>query len=301
MLGRSLFPALVLALAVPPALAAAQDFDQVTIQARPLGFGVTMLTGAGGNMGLSTGEDGAFLVDTQFAPLAGKIRDAVAEVSTIPVRLVLDTHWHRDHVGGNEALARAGAIVIAHESVRRRMASGGTIVALGAEIPPAPPAALPHATFRDSLELHWNGGEIRIFHVDPAHTDGDAVVWFVQADVMHVGDIYFNGRYPFIDLSSGGSVQGMIDAVDRVLALAGEETKIIPGHGPLSNRRELRAYRELLAGIYGRVREMVAQGRSREEVLAARPSAESDAAWGNGFMTPDVFVGILYEDAARGK
>jgi len=217
----------------------------------------------------------------------------------MPVRLVVDTHWHRDHVGGNENFAKAGAIVIAHENVRRRMASGGTIAALQAEIPPAAPTALPQATFSDSLDLHWNDEELRIFHVARAHTDGDAVIWFVKADVMHVGDIYFNGLYPFIDLSSGGSAQGLIAAVDRVLALTDENTRIIPGHGPLSNPSEFRAYRDLVATVYGRVRDMVAQGKSRDEVLAAKPSAEYDAVWGNDFMSPDVFVGILYDDASR--
>ncbi len=289
---------LTLILAVLPAAVAAQSSGDVTIETIPLGGGVFMLTGAGGNIGLSTGKDGAFLIDTQFAPLTGTIQAAVARVSEIPVRLVVDTHWHRDHVGGNENFAKTGAVVIAHENVRRRMASGGTIEALQAEIPPAALGALPQVTFSDSLDLHWNDEEMRIFHVAPAHTDGDAVIWFVKADVMHVGDVYFNGLYPFIDRSSGGSVQGLIAAVDRVLALADENTKIIPGHGPLSNSRELRAYRELVATVYGRVRNMVAQGKSRDEVLAAKPSAEYDAVWGNDFMSPAVFVGILYDDAS---
>jgi glyoxylase-like metal-dependent hydrolase (beta-lactamase superfamily II) len=291
--------AVALVLAILPAAAGAQGMDDVTIQTTPLGGGVIMLTGAGGNLAVSAGHDGAFLVDTQFAPLTGRIQAAVARVSELPVRLVVNTHWHRDHVGGNENFAKAGAVVIAHENVRRRMTSGGTIEVLQAEIPPATPAALPQVTFSDSLDVHWNDGEIRIFHVPPAHTDGDAVVWFVKAGVMHVGDIYFNGLYPFIDLSSGGSAAGLIAAVDRVLALADENTKIIPGHGPLSNPSEFRAYRDLVATVYGRVRDMVAQGKSRDEVLAAKPSAEYDAVWGNDFMSPDVFVGILYDDASR--
>lgn len=290
---------LVLVVAALPAVVAAEGMDDVTIQTIPLGGGVSMLTGAGGNLGLSTGKDGAFLVDTQFAPLTAKIQAAVGQVSKIPVRLVVNTHWHRDHVGGNENFSKAGAVLIAHENVRRRMASGGTIAALQAEIPPASAAALPQVTFSDSLDLHWNDEEMHIFHVASAHTDGDAVVWFVKADVMHVGDIYFNGLYPFIDLSSGGSVSGLIAAVDRVLALTDENTKIIPGHGPLSNPREFRAYRDLVVTVYGRVRDLVAQGKSKDEVLAAKPSAEYDAVWGNQFMSPAEFVGILYDDASR--
>jgi glyoxylase-like metal-dependent hydrolase (beta-lactamase superfamily II) len=290
---------LPLVLTLLPAAAGAQGMSDVTIETIPLGSGVAMLTGAGGNLAVSAGRDGAFLVDTQFAPLTGKIQAAVSQLSKIPVRLVVDTHWHRDHVGGNENFAKAGAVLIAHENVRRRMASGGTIAALQAEIPPASAAALPQVTFSDSLDLHWNDEEIRVVHVPSAHTDGDAVVWFVKADVMHVGDIYFNGLYPFVDLSSGGSVSGLIAAADRVLALAGENTKIIPGHGPLSNPREFRAYRDLVATVYGRVRELVAQGKSKDEVLAARPSAEYDALWGNDFMSPTEFVGILYDDASR--
>ncbi len=291
--------AFMLVLALLPAVAASQGVNDVTIEAIPLGGGMTMLTGAGGNLALSTGQDGAFLVDTQYAPLTEKIQAAVTKISPLPVRLIVDTHWHRDHVGGNENFAKAGAVLIAHENVRRRVASGGTIAALGAEIPPASAAALPQITFSDSLDLHFNGEKIRIFHVAPAHTDGDAVVWFVNADVMHVGDLYFNGFYPFIDLSSGGSVAGFIAAVDRVLALTDENTQIIPGHGPLSNPREFRAYRELLGAVYGRVCEAVAQGKSRDEVIAAAPSAEYDAEWGNDFLSPAVFVGILYDDASR--
>ena len=284
------------ALAWLPASATAQaDMQDVEIRTVPVAEGVHMLMGRGGNIGVSTGDDGVFLVDDQYAPLTDRIVAAVRALSNRPIRFVINTHWHGDHTGGNENFGQAGAIIVAHENVRARMSTEQFIAAFDSRTPPAPPDALPVVTFADAVTFHWNGEEIRVFHVDPAHTDGDAIVHFVRANAIHMGDTYFNGLYPFIDVSSGGSLNGMIDAVDRVLAVANDQTKLIPGHGPLSDIEELMAYRRLLLTVRDRVQELIAQGKSREDVIAAKPTAEFDALWGDGFLSPDQWVGIVYD------
>ncbi len=279
--------------------ASAQDMRDVEIETVPVAPGVYMLSGRGGNIGLSTGSDGAFLIDDQYAPLTDRIRAAVSKLGAAPIRFVVNTHWHADHTGGNENLGRAGALIVAHDNVRERLSVEQFMEAFGRRVPASPPAALPVVTFSDAVTFHWNGDAIRAFHVDPAHTDGDTVVHFPAADVVHMGDTYFNGFYPFIDVSSGGSVDGMVAAADLVLALAGDETKIIPGHGPLSNRAELSAYRAMLATVRDRVREAVARGETADQVVAARPTRDFDAEWGDGFLEPEPFVRIVYDSLRR--
>ena len=195
-----------------------------------------MLTGSGGNLGLSVGKSGTYLIDDQYAPLSDKILAAIKAITPDPVRFVVNTHWHGDHTGGNENLGKAGALLVAHENVRRRMSTRAVHRGLRTgRSPPSPEDALPVVTFTDAITFHWNGDEIRVYHVPPAHTDGDSIVHFVKADVVHMGDLFFNGGYPFIDTSSGGRVDGVIEAADRVLAGIGEKTRIIPGHGPLGD------------------------------------------------------------------
>ncbi len=293
-----LLPLAILLGFAPPAALAQPNFDEVQIQTIPVAEGVFMLAGRGGNIGLSVGEDGAFLIDDQYAPLTDKIKAAVAAQTEQPIRFVVNTHWHGDHTGGNENMGQAGAVIVAHENVRRRMSTEQFIEAFNSRTPPAPPAALPVVTFTDAVTFHWNGDEIHVFHVDPAHTDGDAIILFRHANVIHMGDTYFNGMYPFIDVSSGGTLAGMIAAVDRVLPMTNEDTKIIPGHGPLSNRAELMAYREMLATVHARMKALIADGKSRDEAIAARPTADLDATWGRGFLQPDVWVGIVYDAVA---
>jgi glyoxylase-like metal-dependent hydrolase (beta-lactamase superfamily II) len=281
------------------ALAQQQDFSKVEVTAEKVADGVYMLKGAGGNIGLSVGADTAFLIDDQYAPLTPKVKAAVAALTSKPVRFVLNTHWHGDHTGGNKDLGEAGTLIVAHENVRRRMSTDQFIEAFGMKEPAADPAALPVVTFTDAVTFHLNGDEIYAFHVAPAHTDGDSIVQFRKANVLHAGDTFFNGMYPFIDLSSGGEVGGMIAASDRMLAMAGDGTKIIPGHGPLGTKADLKAYRDMLATARDRVAALVKAGKTLEQATAAKPLAELDANWGQGFLKADPFVSILYKDATR--
>jgi cyclase len=280
-------------------LPAQQDFSKVEVTSEKVAEGVYMLKGAGGNIGVSVGADGVFLIDDQYAPLTPKIKAALAGLSDKPIRFVLNTHWHGDHTGGNENLGSSGVLIVAHENVRKRMSTEQFIEAFGSKVPAAAAVALPVVTFTDAVTFHFNGEEIHGFHVPPAHTDGDSVVHFRKANVLHGGDTFFNGIYPFIDLSSGGSVAGVIGAADRMLALAGEGTKIIPGHGPLATKADLKAYRDMLAAVSGRVAAQVKAGKTLEEVTASAPTAEFDAKWGNGFLKAGPFVAIVYKDAQR--
>ena len=274
------------------------DWDKVEIKAIEVAPGIHMLEGAGGNIGVSSGEDGIVLIDDQFAPLTPKIMAAVSKISDRQVRFLLNTHWHFDHVGGNENLGKAGTLIVAHDNVRQRMATGGLIDFFNNDVAPASGAALPVVTFDQAVTFHLNGDEIHAFHVPPAHTDGDSVIHFRKANVVHMGDLYFNGFYPFIDYSSGGSIDGVIAATDRVLAMIDDDTRIIPGHGPVSGRAELAAYRDMLRGVRDKIAPMVAAGKSLEEVIAAKPTAAFDEKWGQGFIPPDGFVKIAYKTLA---
>jgi cyclase len=283
-----------LAMLAAPVALAQQDLSQVEIQTQKLTDSVYMMTGAGGNLGLSVGEDAVFLIDDQFAPLTPKIQAAIAKITDKPVKFVLNTHWHFDHTGGNENLGKAGGLVIAHENVRKRLSAEGFIEFLGMKTKPEPKVALPVVTFTRDLTFHLNGDELFVHHVARAHTDGDAIVQFRKSNVIHMGDAFFNKIYPFIDTSSGGTVGGVISAADLVLRLADDDTKIIPGHGPLGNKADLQEYRDMLAAVSGRVRQLVRQGRTLEQVIAAKPTAKYDEVWGKGFLPPEKFVAMLY-------
>ena len=285
----------VLALVAARALAQPQDFSKVEVKAEKVAEGVYMLTGSGGNLGLSVGKSGTYLIDDQYAPLSDRILAAIKAITPDPVRFVVNTHWHGDHTGGNENMGKAGALLVAHENVRRRMSSEQFIALFGNKIPPSPEDALPVVTFTDAITFHWNGDEIRVYHVPPAHTDTDSIVHFVKADVVHTGDVFFNGSYPFIDTSSGGRIDGVIEAAERVLAGTGQATRFIPGHGPVGSRADLQAYRDVLKAVRDRVAKLKAEGKSRDEAIAAKPTADHDAKWGNGFMKGDVFTGIVYD------
>ncbi len=293
---RFLIHVLALAIAVAaPAAAQQQDFSQVEIKAEKVAENLYMLTGRGGNIGLSVGKSGAFLIDDQFAPLSDKILAAVKAITPDPVRFVVNTHWHFDHTGGNENLGKSGAFVVAHDNVRKRMSTDQFIETLQMKFPPSPETALPVVTFADAVTFHWNAEEIRVYHVPPGHTDGDSIVHFVKADVVHMGDLFMNGFYPFIDTSSGGRVDGVIGAADRVLAAASDKTRIIPGHGALATKADLQAFRDTVKTLRDRIAKLKAEGKTKDAVIAAKPTADYDAKWGQGFMKPDVFTGLVFD------
>jgi len=275
------------------------DMSQIQVKVVPVSAGVYMLEGFGGNVGLSVGSDDAFIIDDQYAPMTAKIKAAIATVTPRPVRFVVNTHWHDDHTGGNESMAGSGSIIFAHENVRRRMSTEQFMAAFNSRVPAAPKAALPVITFSDTISFYLNGDTIRTIHVARAHTDGDAIIFFRAANVIHMGDTFFNGLYPFIDVSSGGSVTGMVAAANRALAMSNAATKFIPGHGPLATRSDLIRYRDMLVTVRQRVSRLVAQGRTLRQVSAARPLAEFDAQWGNGFLKPEQFLSIVYESVRQ--
>ncbi len=293
--------ALALPLIVAPARGQDQSFDTVQVRSTRVADRAYMLAGAGGNIGVSIGDSGVILVDDQFAPLTPKVLAAVKALTPLPVRFVLNTHWHGDHTGGNENMRGTGAIVVAHENVRKRMSTEQFLQMFKEKVPPSPAGALPVVTFTDAVSFHLDGQEIRAFHVRNAHTDGDAVVHFRTANVVHMGDTFFNGRYPFIDVSSGGSVDGMIAAADRVLGMIGPDTKVIPGHGPVGDRAALKAYRDMLSSARAAVLPHITRGASLQQVIAAKPTAELDATWGKGLFNGDQFVEMLYSDLSRRK
>src|SRR6266487_752632 len=276
------------------AASAQQDFSKVEIQTEKLADTVYMMTGAGGNLGVSVGEDAVFVIDDQFAPLTPKIQAAIAKLTDKPVKFLLNTHWHFDHVGGNENLGKAGALIFAHENVRKRMSTEQFMEFFAMKTKPEPKVALPVITFTRDLTFHVNGDEVRAFHVPRAHTDGDTIIHFAKSDVIHTGDAFFNKLYPFIDTSSGGTVEGVLAAADRVLKMASDRTKIIPGHGPLGGKADLKAYRDMLAAVSGNIRAQIKAGKTAEQVMASKPTAKYDDVWGKGFLPPEKFVAMLY-------
>ncbi len=269
------------------------DFSKVEIKTIKLTPEIYMLMGAGGNLGLSVGENGAFLIDDQYAPLTPKIVEAISKLTDKPVRFLINTHWHMDHTGGNENFGKGDTIIVAHENVRLRMAKGQLMKAFNLDIPPAPNAALPVVTFPTSLTFHWNDETIEVVHFPESHTDGDAAIFFKKANIIHTGDLFFNGIYPFIDAGSGGAFKGMLKSIDLILERTTPDTKIIPGHGPLASVSDLKDYKEMLSTVYGRISKLLDEGKSVEEIVALKPTADLDARWGKGFLKPDQWVTIV--------
>ena len=273
---------------------AQQNFDKVEIKTEKLSPTTFVLFGAGGNVGVSVGEDALFIIDDQYAPLSPKILAALKQLSDKPIKFVLNTHWHGDHTGGNENMGKGGALIVAHDNVRKRMSTEQFIALFKSKVPPSPKVALPVVTFSTDVTFHINGDEVYGFHVPKAHTDGDTVVHFKKSNVIHMGDVFFNGWYPFIDVSSGGSPEGVIAASDRVLAMSDDNTKIIPGHGPVAGKGDLKAYRDMLASVSGRVKALMKEGKKLDEIKAAKPSAEFDEKWGKAFIKADAFIEMLF-------
>jgi glyoxylase-like metal-dependent hydrolase (beta-lactamase superfamily II) len=277
-------------------LFAQQDFSNVKIVATKVAGSVYMLKGAGGNIGVSVGDDGIVIIDDQFAPLAPKIKETLKTISDKPIKFIINTHYHGDHTGGNEVFGQ-DAPIIAHENVRKRLQSGtkfGTRVT-----PPAPKVALPVVTFNDRATVHANGEDIRALHIPNGHTDGDAVIFFPNANVVHMGDDFFNGLYPIIDIENGGSVKGMIAGVERVLATLPEDVKIIPGHGPLGDKKSLREFVEMLKATSAAVEKEMKAGKTLDEIKKDNPLAPWADTWGKGGVPADRYIETLFNDASR--
>jgi glyoxylase-like metal-dependent hydrolase (beta-lactamase superfamily II) len=289
------------AYAQTPAASSAKPIEPASelrvLNVRP---GLTVITGTGGNVVVWSGTDGVVLVDTGLATSSMALVDAVTRISTAPVRFVINTHGHADHTGGNEAVARKGAVIIGHESLREHAGNDPAVPAVNAEASTVAPAARPVITTMDALALHLNGDRLDAVHVADAHTASDIVVRWNDADVVALGDIYWNGQYPYIDVESGGSLAGTVAAIEAALARSNARTVVIPGHGPVSNRAELAAYRDMLVAVGRQVREAVEKGMGIEDILAAKPTAEFDARFGRpgALITPEEFIRSVYRDLA---
>jgi cyclase len=275
-------------------LAQTPDFSKVKLTVTKVAGTVHMIEGMGGNIGVSVGEDGIVVVDDEFAPLVPKIQQALKPLSKKPVKFILNTHWHGDHTGGNEGMAKGGTPIIAHENVRKRLTEGSE----ARKIPAAPKGALPVVTFKDALSLHINGEEVRALHLPAGHTDGDVVVLFTQSNVAHLGDHFFNGHFPFIDLDSGGTVKGYIANVERLLKELPADAKLIPGHGPLATHADLQAFAEMLRGCIAVVEAGIKAGKSVETLKQEKVLAKWDS-FASQFVTTDKFIETLHRDLSR--
>lgn len=254
-----------------------------------------VMTGVGGNIGVLSGEDGVFMIDDDLPPLAPKIDAAIRQIRDEPVRMVFNTHWHPDHVGGNEYFAGQGALIVAHDNVHKRMSTEQFSMFTESDVTPSPDAALPVVTFSETITFHLNGNTVRAQHIPLGHTDGDAVLYFEEANTIHMGDLFFNGMYPVIDVSAGGSAQGMINAIDTVRPMLNDATVIIPGHGPITNVADLEKFRNMLATVTNRVRILIAEGKSLDEVIALKPSVTFDEEWAWKLIPPEFFVKMVFQ------
>lgn len=280
-----------------PADAAAAFRAQVAaipIQSQKLAENLTLLSGPGGSVCVLTGPDGKVVVDTFVSPVWSKLKESLDAISNAPVKTVINTHWHFDHVDNNGPLHAAGATILAHENTKKRMSETHDLLVLNLHFPPSPADALPTQTFAATHKLQANGETLALEHLAPAHTDTDIFVHFEKANVIQTGDVSFNGMYPYIDGATGGKVSGMIAANDKILKLANNDTKIVPGHGPLATKADIQKFRDMLVTTRDRVGKLKSAGKSAQEAVAAKPLADLEDTWGHGFFPGDVYVQILY-------
>jgi cyclase len=293
-------PILILVMLLLSCLAAAQQRPpkfEMDIKTVRLADGLYILEGAGGNVAVFVWDDGVLLVDDKLAPASPQIRAAVAAITPSPIRFVVNTHWHRDHSGGNESLATEGAVIVAHENVRKRMSVDSFIAVFGLTTPASPPKALPVVTFTRDVTLHLGGEEISVTHIAPAHTNGDSFVRFTKANVLHLGDCFLNGSFPVVDASSGGTFPGTVAAIDTALGMLDARTRIIPGHGAVAGEKDLREWREMLVTIAERVKNSVAAGKNLPQVKAERPAKEWEERYTDSFVTSDHPIEEAYKAA----
>jgi cyclase len=275
----------------PVAMAQDQEVEYIPTTLSPT---VTMIKGRGGNIAVSSGEDGVFIIDDQLEPLTDQLLASIRTISDQPIRFVINTHYHGDHVGGNEKIGKAGAVIIAHDNIRERMTTDQLSNFFGETTPAWPKDSLPIVTFNDQVTLHLNGEAVTAYHVPRGHTDGDSIVYFTGSNVLHMGDIFFNGLYPFIDLDGGGSIHGMIAATEMGVGIANNETRVIAGHGPLSDRAGLLEYHAFLVKARDNVQVLIDQGMSLEQAIAAKPTAQWDDILGKIWITPEQLVVFIY-------
>ena len=257
-----------------------------------------MLEGQGGNITVAVAKDGIIMVDGQFAPLHDKIKAAIAAISNQPIKYLINTHYHGDHTGGNESFAKDGVTVVSQINVRNRLAAGTTNGLTGVKTPPAPQGALPSKTYTNVSKIRLSGRVADLKHIANAHTDGDTYVWFKTANVLSTGDTFTNGRYPNIDFANGGNIKGMIAAADAYLKLANAKTRIVPGHGPLADKAVLTEYRTMLITARDRMAKLVKEGKSEDDVVAAKPFADLDAKWAPTELASKNFIRVVYHSLA---
>jgi cyclase len=270
------------------------QFGGMPIQSQPLTDSITLLSGPGGNVVVLNGADGKLMGDTFVQPAWQHLKDALAAIGKAPVKTAIDTHWHFDHSDNNASLRAAEATIVAHTNTKKRMSETHTLAVLNLTFPPSPAAALPQQTFDQNHKITMNGETVSLVHIPPAHTDSDIYIHFEKANVLQTGDVFFNGIYPYIDDATGGSVSGMIAGAAKLLTVADNNTKIVPGHGALGTKADLTKYREMLVTVRERLQKLKTAGKTMEEAVAAKPLADLDASWGKGLFNSDTFVQIAY-------
>jgi cyclase len=280
--------------AADPAATFRAQMGAAPIQSQKLAENLTMLSGPGGNVIVLNGPDGKFIVDTFVSPAWPRLKLTLDGIGNAPLKIVIDTHWHFDHTDNNSALHAAGATVLAHENTKKRMSEPQTIPILNVHFPASPADALPQETFGSRHKLQANADTLSLEHFSPAHTDSDIYVHFEKANVLHMGDTFFNGVYPFVDAGSGGKINGMIAAADKGLTLADNDTKIVPGHGPLGNKADLTKFRDMVATARDRVQKLKSDGKTAQEAAATKPLADLDPLWGKGTFNSDLFIQVIY-------
>lgn len=278
----------------------AQDENNVTIKTTKLTDSIYMLEGSGGNILVSVGEDGVFMVDDQFAPLTVKIKDAISKITDKPIKFVINTHWHPDHTGGNENLGEASAIIVSHDNVRKRLSTEQFSDFFKRSVPPLSEKGLPIITFSDNMTIYQNDDKIHIIHMDNGHTDGDSIVFFTKNNVIHVGDDFSDKAYPFIDISSGGTIDGLISSLKTISSRINDETKVVSGHTGISNKTKVNEYANMLTDVRNKTSQMITEGKTLEDIITLQPTSKYDKIYYDySNRTPEDFVTHVYQSLTK--